>query len=349
MNEEKLHEFLGQLLQDLGGAFSIPLVRMGDSMGFYRALHEHGPMTSVELAYHTGLAERYLREWLAAQAASNYITYDPASRAFSLSPEQAAVLADEDSPVFMTAAFELAASSILNQPVIEGAFKTGEGVRWADQPGCFFCAVAKFFRPTYQHHLIQDWLPTLEGITEKLERGGTVADIGCGHGVSTVTMATAFPNSKFVGYDFHEASVVAAREHAAVHGKDNVQFEQALAKGFHGREFDLACFFDCLHDMGDPAGAMAHAKQALKPDGTCMIVEPIAGDKLEDNMNPVGRLYYSGSLMGCVPTSLAQEVGAALGAQAGEKRLREVAMDGGFREFRRVAETPFNMIFEARL
>jgi len=348
MDDQKLNEFLGQMLQDLGGAFSIPLVRIGDTFGLYKRLHIDGPLTPSELARATGLAERYLREWLSAQAASNYINYDAASGRFSLSPEQAAVLADEDSPVYMVAAFDCAASNVSNQPALEAAFKSGDGVGWGDQPGCLFCAVAKFFRPGYQHNLVQEWLPALDGVIEKLNSGARVADIGCGHGLSTVIMAEAFPNSKFTGYDFHDGSIAEARGHAKSHGLTNVSFEIGLAKEYPG-EFDLVCFFDCLHDMGDPGGAMAHVRKSLAPDGTCMIVEPMAADALEDNLNPVGRLFYAASTMVCVPTSLAQEVGTALGAQAGEARLREVAKAGGFGRFRRAAETPFNMILEARL
>lgn len=349
VDDKKLHDFIGQMLSDLGGAFSIPLVRIGDTFGLYKALHADGPMTAAELATKTGLAERYLREWLSAQAASNYLNYNPASSEFELSPEQAMVLADEDSPVYMMGAFDCCVANIQNQQAIEHAFTTGEGVQWGNQPGCLFCAVAKFFRPGYQAHIIQDWLPELEGMVEKLKRGATVADVGCGHGLSTVIMAQTFPNSKFVGYDFHEGSIEAARKHAKEHALSNARFEVALAKQFDGKgTYDLVCFFDCLHDMGDPTGAAAHVRESLKPDGTWMIVEPIAQDRLEDNLNPVGRLYYSASTMVCVPTSLAQEVGAALGAQAGEKRLADVASAGGFSRFRRATETPFNMILEAR-
>jgi len=328
MNEQKLDEFLGQMLQDLGGAFSVPLVRIGDTLGLYKTLHKDGPLTSGELAQAT-------------------VAYDPKSGRFSLPPEQAAVLADEDSPVYMVAAFDCAASNVSNQPALEAAFKTGEGVAWGNQPGCLFCAVAKFFRPGYRHSLVQEWLPALDGVVEKLTKGARVADVGCGHGHSTVIMAEAFPNSSFMGYDFHDGSISEARDHAETHGLTNATFEVGLAKEYPG-EFDLVCFFDCLHDMGDPQGAMAHVRESLAPDGTCMIIEPMANDALEDNLNSVGRLYYSASTMVCVPTSLAQETGTALGAQAGEARLREVAEAGGFGSFRRATETPFNIILEAR-
>jgi len=350
VDEDKLQQFIGQMLGDLGGAFSIPLVRIGEQFGLYKTLHSEGPMTSAELARRSGLAERYLREWLSAQAASNYLAYDADSDRFELPPEQAMVFADEDSPVYMMGAFDCAVANIRNQEAIEGAFRTGEGVGWGAQPGCLFCGVAKFFRPGYQTHIVQDWLPALEGVTEKLERGARVADVGCGHGVSTTIMAQAYPNSEFVGFDFHPDSVDAAREHATAHGVDgNTRFEVALAKEFDGDQgYDLVCHFDALHDMGDPVGAAAHVRDSLKPGGTWMIVEPLAADSLAGNLHPVGRLYYSASTMVCVPTSLSQEVGAALGAQAGEARLRDVVEQGGFRAFRRAAETPFNMVLEAR-
>lgn len=349
-DEEKLNRFIEQMLSDLGGAFSIPLVRIGETFGLYKILKAEGPMTAEELADKSGLAERYLREWLNAQAASNYLSYDPGTNKFELPPEQAMVFADEDSPVYMMGAFDCAVANIRNQEVIEGAFRSGDGVSWGDQPGCLFCGVAKFFRPGYQAHIVQDWLPALDGVAEKLERGAKVADVGCGHGVSTAVMAEAFPNSEFLGFDFHPGSIDAARDHAKVHGVEaNTRFEVALAKEFDGKgTYDLVCHFDSLHDMGDPTGAASHVRESLKPDGTWMIVEPMAEDSLVGNLNPVGRLYYSASTMVCVPTSLSQEVGAALGAQAGERRLSEVAEGGGFREFRRATETPFNMILEAR-
>jgi SAM-dependent methyltransferase len=348
MNEEKLNELVGQMLSDLGGAFSMPLVRIGNSLGLFKTLSEEGPFTSHELAHKTGLADRYLREWLSAMAASNYIMYEASSEKFSLSEEQIAVFADENSPVYLVAAFDCAAANVHNQDKIQAVFKTGEGLRWGDQPECLFCAVAKFFRPGYQHHIMQDWLPALDGVVAKLEQGASVADVGCGHGLSTIMMAEAFPNSNFVGFDFHDGSIAEANKHVNEHELGNVRFQTALAKEFDG-EFDLVCMFDCLHDMGDPAGAAAHIRSCLKTDGTLMVVEPIAEDSIQDNINPVGRLYYAASTMVCVPTSLAQEVGTALGAQAGEKRLRATIVDGGgFSHFRRAAETPFNMVLEAR-
>jgi len=349
IDDDKLHAFIGKMLGDLGGANAVPLVRMGGDLGLFRTLHDKGPMTPRELADATGCAERYLREWLAAMAAGEYLSFDPESGRFALPPEQAMVFAVEDSPVYLLGAFDAAAAALGNQEKVTEAFRSGEGVGWGDQTQCLFCAVARFFRPGYLNHLVQEWLPALDGVVEKLERGAKVADVGCGHGVSTVLMAKAFPNSEFVGYDFHASSIEAASAHAREHGVSNARFEQSTAKAFSGSDYDLVTFFDCLHDMGDPKGAAEHVKGALKPDGTWMIVEPMANDAVEDNLNPVGRLYYSASTMICVPTSLAQEVGAALGAQAGESRLREVVVDGGgFASLRRATATPFNMILEAR-
>ena len=349
LNDEKLDQFIRQMLNDLGGAATIALVRIGDALGLYKALHAKGSLTCEELARETNVNARYLREWLAQQAASNYLSYDPATRKFTLPPEQAMVFAVEDSPVHLLGAFDLMATLVEAQPRVQAAFKSGGGVGWDEYPGCMFCAVARFFRPGYHNNLLSSWLPALDGVVAKLQRGAMAADVGCGHGWSTVIMAKAFPNSTFVGYDFHPSSIDQAQAHAAEHGVSaNTCFEVATAKSFPGTNFDLVTFFDCLHDMGDPAGAAAHVRQSLKPDGTWMIVEPMAGDRLEDNLNSVGRLYYAGSTMVCVPTSLSQEVGAALGAQAGEARLREVITRGGFRGVRRATETPFNMVLEAR-
>ena len=349
MNDEKLNRFVGQILNDLGGAYSIGLVRIGTALGIYGTMVEEGPVTSTQLAARTGLEERYIREWLAHHAASNYVTYDPATRTFTLPPEQAAVLADRDSPLYMADAFEAAASYVGDHDKIQAAFRTGGGVGWNSRSGCMFCAIARFFRPGYQANIVDSWLPALDGVVEKLERGARVADVGCGHGYSTLMMAKAFPNSDFIGFDFHPDSIRDARHHADEHGGGgNVAFEIASAKGFPGKGYDLVTCFDCLHDMGDPTGAARHIRQALGPDGTWMIVEPFAHDELEDNLNPVGRLYYGASTLVCVPTSLDQEVGEALGAQAGERRLRAVAAEGGFGRFRRATETPFNLILEAR-
>ena len=349
VDETKLHQFIGQMLSDLGGAASIGLVRIGDALGLYKTLLAQGPMTVGALAAAAGVNERYLCEWLSHQAASNYLSYDPATQKFALPPEQAMIFAVEDSPVYMVGAFTCMASVLDNLAKVQPVFKTGGGVAWGDQATCLFCAVAQFFRPGYLNNIVANWLPALDGVVAKLERGSWVADVGCGDGVSTVIMAKAFPNSQFVGYDFHPSSIEHARAHAREHGvASNARFEVGTAKDYPEKNFDLVTFFDCLHDMGDPTGAAAHVRQSLKPDGSWMIVEPIAGDRLEDNLNPVGRIYYAASTMVCVPTSLAQEVGAALGAQAGEARLREVITAGGFRSVRRATETPFNMILEAR-
>lgn len=346
----KLNTFVGQMLTDLGGASSIAMVRMGDALGLYKNLHAKGPMTSRELADSAKVDGRYLRERLSNQASSNYLSYDPSSAKFSLTPEQAMVFAIPDSPVYLMGGFDLMAAMLDNQPKVQAAFKSGGGVAWGDQAGCMFCAVARFFRPGYHNHLVSSWLPALAGgVKEKLESGARVADIGCGHGWSTVLMAKAFPKSQFVGYDFHPGSIADAQAHAKTHGVlANTRFEVGLAKDYPGKNFDLVTCFDCLHDMGDPAGAAAHIRQSLKEDGTWMICEPMAGDRLEQNINPVGRLYYAASTMICVPTSLSQEVGTALGAQAGEAKLREVILKGGFTRVRRATETPFNMILEAK-
>jgi len=350
MNEAKLNALLGQVMNDLGGAFGIPLVRMGAELGLYRALAAEGSVTSAQLADKTGLEERYVREWLAYHAASNYVSYDPATRSFAMSAEQAAVLADEDSPVYLCPAFDAAAGYVGNQAKVQEAFRSGRGVHWGDQTACVFCAIARFFRPGYNANLVSQWLPALDGVVEKLRRGARVADVGCGHGYSTMIMAEAFPNSEFVGFDFHPASIEAARAHTREHqSAGNVRFEVAAAKSYPGCDYDLVTFFDCLHDMGDPAGAARHVRQSLAKDGTWLIVEPFAHDTLEENLNPVSRLYYAASTMVCVPTSLSQESAAALGAQAGEARLRDVvANGGGFRSFRRATQTPFNLILEAR-
>ena len=349
MDEAKLHQFIGQMLNDLGGAVSIALVQMGDALGLYKTLHQKGPMTTQELAAEAGVNERYLREWASHHAASNYLSYDPATQKFTLAPEQAMVFAIDDSPVNMIGAFGCMTAINANHEKVQPAFKNGGGVAWGDQSNCLFCAVARFFRPGYQNHLVSEWLPALDGVVAKLERGARVADVGCGHGISTILMANAFPNSEFIGYDFHPGSIEAAQAHAAENSvSGNTRFEVATAKDYPGKHFDLVTFFDCLHDMGDPTGAAAHVRQSLRPDGSWMIVEPMAGDRLEDNLTPIGRLYYGASTMVCVPTALAQEVGAALGAQAGEARLREVVSGGGFRDIRRATETAFNMILEAR-
>jgi len=345
VDEGRLNELVGRVLGDLGGAVSVPLVRIGEELGLYRTLRDVGPATADELAKAAGCAARYVREWLAAQAASGYVTHE-AGR-FFLTSEQALIFAEPDSPANMIGAFDTAAAMVENQPKVQAAFKTGKGVAWGEQAGCLFCAVARLFRPGYVNALVQDWLPALNGVVKKLNAGAKVADVGCGHGLSTILMAKAFPNTRFVGYDFHPASIAAATAHGLAHGLTNVSFEVGRAQDFPGGEFDLVTCFDCLHDMGDPQAAAVHIRKALKPGGTWMVVEPAAGDSLDENINPVGRLYYSASTMICVPTSLAQETGLALGAQAGEKRLTEIIRAGGFSEVRRAAQTPLNMVLEA--
>jgi SAM-dependent methyltransferase len=349
INEAKLNDFVGKMLGDLGGAFSVPMVRMGDRLGLYAALKDHGPMTAPELAIKTSIAERYAREWLSHQAVSGYVDYDAETGKFTLPPEHAMVFADPDSPVYLQGAFDMAVVMMENQAKVEPAFRTGKGVGWGDQAPCLFCTTARFFRPGYQNNLVSSWLPALDGVVEKLERGANVADVGCGHGFSTIFMAKAFPKSTFVGYDFHPASIEQARAHAKQHDATaNTKFEVALAREYPGRDFDLVTFFDCLHDMGDPVGAARHVRETLKPDGTWMVVEPAAGDKLEDNYNPVSRIAYAASTMICVPTSLDQPVGAAFGAQAGFAKLSLAIKDGGFAHVRKAAETPLNMVLEAR-
>ncbi|MGA9866103.1 MAG: class I SAM-dependent methyltransferase [Acetobacteraceae bacterium] len=349
VDQTKLHEFVMRMLGDLGGALSVPMVRLGDRLGLYKALHANGPMTPTELASKTDIAERYAREWLSHQAASGYLIYEPASGRFTLPEEQAMVFAEPDSPVYLQGGFDLAVTMMENQALVEPAFRTGKGVGWGEQSQCLFCAAGRFFRPGYHNNLVAAWLPALDGVTAKLERGAAVADVGCGHGFSTVMMAKAFPNSKFVGYDFHPGSVEQARSHAKQHGvAANTRFEVGMASEFPGKDQDLVTCFDCLHDMGDPVGAARHVRQTLKPDGHWMIVEPAAGDRLEDNLNPVSRLFYAASTLICVPTSLDQPVGAALGAQAGFGKLSSVISEGGFGHVRKATETPFNMILEAR-
>ncbi|HEX2631846.1 MAG TPA: class I SAM-dependent methyltransferase [Bradyrhizobium sp.] len=350
IDSNKLNGLVGKMLGDLGGAFSVPTGSIGYKLGLFQSLHKHGAATSDELAGRTGLAKRYVKEWAFAQASNGYIDFNPATDQFSLSPEQAMVFAVKDSPVYLEGAFDLAAEMIKGQPKVESAFRTGEGVAWGESSGCLFCAVGAFFRPGYVNAIGQAWLPALDGVAPKLEAGAKVADIGCGVGFSTLLMAEAFPKSSFIGYDFHAPSIEQANAHAKKHGiADRVRFETAPAKAIAEKNFDLITTFDCLHDMGDPRGCASHLRTLMKPDGTWMIVEPIAGDKAGDNVaNPVSRLYYNASTMICVPTSLAQEVGEALGAQAGEAKLTEVLKGAGFTRVRRATEGPFSMVLEAR-
>lgn len=348
LDADRLNNLVGKMLTDLGGAFSVPTVRIGFRLGLFDSLAADGPSTADELAARVGAAPRYIREWALAQAANGYITHDQGR--FSLSPEQAMVFAAKDSPVYLRGAFDLAAAMIEGEPKVEQGFRTGEGVAWGDSAGCLFCAVGAFFRPGYVNNICQAWLPALHGMTARLEAGAKVADVGCGVGHSTLLMAEAYPNSHFVGYDFHAPSIEQANAHAAEHGlSDRVRFETVLAKEIKEREFDLITMFDCLHDMGDPAGCAAHLRGLLKGDGAWMLVEPIAADEPAGQLDsPVTRLFYNASTMICVPTSLAQEVGTALGAQAGEARLTALIREAGFSSVRRATEGPFNMVLEAR-
>lgn len=349
IDEARLNEFIGKMLGDLGGAMSVPTARIGFRLGLFDELAK-SPATATELALRAGnLHERYVREWCLAQSANGYITYDPANDSFSISPEQAMVFTMPDSPVYLRGAFELVAAMIEAESKVEQCFRHGNGVRWGDSAGCLFCATGMFFRPGYVNNIAQAWIPALDGVEAKLNSGGKVADVGCGVGFSTLLMAEAYPASRFVGYDFHEPSIEEARNHAAAHGLgDRVRFEVASAKEIGETGFDLVTMYDCLHDMGDPRGCAAHMREIVAPGGTWMVVEPIAGNNPEDNFNPVGRLYYNASTMICVPTSLDQEVGEGLGAQAGEAKLSEVIRSGGFDSVRRATEGPFNMVLEAR-
>jgi SAM-dependent methyltransferase len=347
IDEAKLNEFIGRFVGDLGAALSAANVVIGDRLGLYRAMADGTPIQPEQLAERTGTDARYVREWLSGQAAGGYVTYEDGS--FRLTPEQAFALAQEGSPAFVPGAFQLATSLVKDEEKISRAFETGEGVGWHEHHHDLFAGTERFFRPGYAANLISSWIPALDGVKERLERGGLVADVGCGHGASTILMAEAYPRSEFVGFDYHEGSIQAARERAAEAGLDSrVSFEVAKAKEYPGDGYDFVTMFDCLHDMGDPVGAAAHVLETLGSDGTWMIVEPYAGDRLEDNLNPVGRVMYSASTLVCTPASRDQEVGLALGAQAGEARLREVATAGGFTQFRRAAETPFNIVLEAR-
>lgn len=349
LDEEKLHAFVGKMLGDLGGAMSVPTARIGFRLGLFDKL-ANGPASAGELAERAGnLHERYVREWALAQAANGYIDYDAATDRFSLSPEQAMVFVEPDSPVYLAGAFEMVAATIEAEPKVEECFRKGTGVRWGDHAGCLFCATGAFFRPGYVNHIVQDWIPALDGMEARLRQGTKVADVGCGVGFSTLLMADAYPDSEFVGYDFHAPSIEEARRHAEGHGYgERVRFEVATAKDIAEEDFDLVTMYDCLHDMGDPRGCASHMRRILAEDGVWMIVEPMAGDTPADNMNPVGRLYYNASTMICVPTSLDQEVGEGLGAQAGEARLSQVIREGGFSDVRRATDGPFNMVLEAR-
>jgi SAM-dependent methyltransferase len=345
---DKLNAFIGRFVTDLGAAVHAGMVVIGDKLGLYKALDAQ-PMTSAELAAKTATDERYVREWLASQAAGGYVTYDENTNKFSLTEEQAFALATEDSPAYLPGAFQLALGSLAAVPRIADSFRTGAGMGWGEHDDAVFHGCEKFFRPGYAANLVSAWIPSLTDVQKKLEAGAKVADIGCGKGASTILMAKAFPKSHFFGFDYHDKSIEAARESAKREGiADRVTFEVAKAKEYPGKDYDFVTVFDCLHDMGDPVGASTHVRQSLAKDGTWMIVEPFANDELKDNLNPVGRVYYSFSTLLCTPCSRSQEVGLCLGAQSGEARMREVVTSAGFSRFRRATETPFNIVYEAR-
>lgn len=347
VDTNKLHEFLGKAVGDLGAAISAVLISIGDELGYYKALAKQ-PLSPAELAELTQTSERYAREWLNNQAAGGYVEYDPVSEKYHLNEEQALCLADPGGPVDVPGAYMIVQDLFHIRERALGNFRTGSGMEWGEHHRCLFHGTERFFRAGYNANLLSSWLPALDGVTQKLERGGRAADVGCGHGASTILLAKAYPNSDFVGYDYHGPSIETARQRAKDAGVDNAQFEVADAVSYAGRDFDLIAFFDCLHDMSDPVGAARHACQSLKPDGNCMIVEPFAGDRVQDNLNPVGRVFYGASSLICVPVSLARK-GPALGAQAGEARLREIVVNGGgFARMHRATETPFNIVLEAR-
>ena len=348
LDEAKLQEFVHKALGDLGSALTASLVVIGDKLGLYKAMAGKGPRTPAEIATQTGTSERCVREWLAAQAAAGYVEYDVQTGKYTLPDEQAVALTDESSPACVLGGFQGMTAAMRAEPKVAEAFRSGKGVGWHEHDPALFQGTERFFRPSYNANLVSSWIPALDGVKSKLESGARVADVGCGHGASTIIMAEAFPKSTFVGFDYHQPSIERARERAAsADVADRVTFEVASAKDYPGT-YDLVAFFDCLHDMGDPVGAAAHVRRSLEPDGTWLLVEPFAGDQVEENLNPLGRLFYSVSTLVCTQASLAQEVGLALGAQAGEARLRDVVTQGGFTRFRRATETPFNIVLEVR-
>jgi 2-polyprenyl-3-methyl-5-hydroxy-6-metoxy-1,4-benzoquinol methylase len=347
VTEDKLNAFLGKAVGDLGASVSAVLMLIGDELGLYTALAGHS-LSAEELAQKTGTNARYIREWLANQAAGGYVEYDEASDTYYLNEEQKLCLADPNGPVDLPGAYQIIEDLFYVRERAVENFRSGNGMEWGEHHRCLFYGTERFFRGGYNANLVASWLPALDGVIDKLAAGGKAADVGCGHGASTILMAQAFPDSQFVGIDYHGESIETARERAAKAGVDNASFELADATSYRGDDYDLIAFFDCLHDMADPSGAARHARQALKPDGHCLLVEPFAGDSVAENLNPVGRLYYGASSLICVPVSLARH-GPALGAQAGERRLRKVMVDdGGFTRFRRATQTPFNLVFEAR-
>jgi SAM-dependent methyltransferase len=351
VDEAKLHEFIGKAVVEWGAAYGVLLTFVGDRLGLFKAMAgAGGALTPEELAKKTGTHPRIIKEWLAAQAAGGFVTYNPAAGTYLLPEEQAIALTDENSPAYIAGEYQVLMGLFKDEEKIIQAFRTGKGLGWGDHHHYLFEGTERFFKPGYIANLTTSWIPALEGIEEKLRReeGAKVADIGCGHGVSTILMAKAYPNSKVIGFDYHKPSIERAREQAEKEGLKNIAFEVAGATDYPGDDYDLITFFDCFHDMGNPAGAAKYVLQTLeKKDGTWMLVEPFANDKLEDNLNPIGRAFYSGSTMICVPASL-NENGPALGAQAGEERIREVVRSAGFSKFRRATQTPFNLVFEAR-
>jgi SAM-dependent methyltransferase len=349
LDEAKLNEFVFRAVEEVGATLNAALVVMGDKLGLYRALAGAGPLSSSELAERTGVSERYAREWLSAQAAGGYLEYDPAGSRYELPPEQTVALTDSESPAYLPGFFQIAVGSVLDSPRITDAARSGAGVGWHEHNHNVFDGCERFFRPGYNANLVPAWLPALDDVVDKLRAGVKVADLGCGHGSSTILMATEFPNSTFVGSDYHDGSIETARARAQEAGvAERVSFEVAPAAGHPGSGYELVTMFDCLHDMGDPVGAARHVRELLAADGTWMIVEPRAGDRVEDNLNPVGRAYYGFSTLLCTPASLSQEVGLALGAQAGPARIRDVVTAGGLTRFRQAAETPFNLVYEVR-
>lgn len=352
MNTQALstEAFAGQVVTDVAATLSGVMTSLGHKLGLYQAMAGAGPLSSQALADRTGLTERYVREWLNNQSAGGYVLYDPASTCYTLPDAYIPVLADPDSPLFLVPALEVAASLWLDEEKIAGVFQSGEGIAWADHHHRLFCGTESLFRPGYKAFLTTSWITAMEGMDETLQRGGKVADVGCGHGASTIVLAQHYPNSRFVGFDNHPQSIEAANQRAAEAGvSGNLDFQTFDAKSYPDGEFDLICFMDCLHDMGDPVGAARHAAAAMKPGGRLLLVEPAAGNAVEQNINPVSRLYYAASTAVCTPCSLSQEVGLALGAQAGQQRLSQVLQEAGFKAVRRVAETPFNIVLEACL
>lgn len=356
IDEAKLKDFMGKIVNDLGATESTVLVIIGDKLGLYKAMADSKPVTPAELASRTGTTERYVREWLSNQAAGGYISYNPNTAKYTLPPEQAMALANENSLVFSLGGFQAAMAFFRDEPKITEAFRTGKGVDWGNHDPNLYEGTERFYKPNYITNIVSSWIPSLDGgkVEEKLKRGsGTkIADVGCGHGISTILMAKAYPNSKFIGFDYHKPSIEVARKKAKEEGlsENRITFEVASSTDFPAKKdegYDLVAFFDCLHDMGDPSGAASHVLQTLKPDGTWMIVEPFANDKLEDNLNPIGRMYYAASSLVCVPASLAHN-GPALGAQAGERRISELVKAVGFKQFRRATQTAFTIVYEAK-